>query len=79
MFQHLAEDRSLSEYIEIGAVVLVSVFVLRCFYNLYLHPLSRIPGPKLAALGGFYEFWYDVVRDGQYLWQIEKMHNKYGS
>ncbi|KFH45114.1 Trichodiene oxygenase-like protein [Hapsidospora chrysogenum ATCC 11550] len=78
MFQHFTENRSLSDLIEIAAAVLVSVLVLKCFYNLYLHPLSGIPGPKLAALGGYYEFWYDVVLDGQYLWEIEKMHNKYG-
>ncbi|KAK4069632.1 hypothetical protein Purlil1_13680 [Purpureocillium lilacinum] len=54
------------------------VLLGKCFRNVYLHPLSRFPGPRLAAMGSLYEFWFDVIRDGQYLWQIEKMHDKYG-
>lgn len=58
----------------------IVVFVFgKCFYNLFWHPLSEFPGPKLAALGSLYEFWFDVVKDGQYLWEIERMHNKYGT
>lgn len=47
-------------------------------YNLFLNPLRGFPGPKIAAMTSLYEFWYDVINDGQYLWQIEKMHQKYG-
>ncbi|OXV07109.1 hypothetical protein Egran_05126 [Elaphomyces granulatus] len=54
------------------------VFLLRCLYNLYLHPLSKFPGPKLAAIGSFYEFYYDVIKDGTFLWKTEEMHRKYG-
>ena len=50
----------------------------KCVYNLYLHPLARFPGPRLAALGTYYEFYYDVVKDGTYLWEIQKMHKIYG-
>ena len=61
-----------------AVAVLLPVFA-KCFYNLYLHPLKDFPGPKLAAVGGLYEFWFDVVKDGQYLWEIERMHEKYGT
>lgn len=46
----------------------------RCFYNLYLHPLRKIPGPKLAAMTSWPDFYYDVVKDGSYLFEIRKMH-----
>lgn len=61
-----------------GCSVLVSYAIWTCVYDLYWHPLSAFPGPKLAAIGNLYEFWYDVVRDGAYLFEIGRMHEKYG-
>nr|AAM48844.1 cytochrome P450 [Fusarium boothii]AAM48964.1 cytochrome P450 [Fusarium boothii]AAM48972.1 cytochrome P450 [Fusarium boothii]AAM48988.1 cytochrome P450 [Fusarium boothii] len=62
----------------IFAASAVIYFLSSCFYNLYLHPLRKIPGPKLAAIGPYLEFYHEVIRDGQYLWEIRKMHDKYG-
>jgi hypothetical protein len=36
------------------------------------------PGPKLAALTLWYEFYYDVIKGGKYTWEIGRMHEKYG-
>lgn len=47
-------------------------------YNIWLHPLAKFPGPKIAVIGPWYEFYHDVIRDGRYLWKIEKMHEIYG-
>ncbi|KAJ9197384.1 hypothetical protein DTO164E3_5817 [Paecilomyces variotii] len=47
-------------------------------YRLYLSPLSRFPGPKIAAVTWLYEFYHDAIRGGQYVWEIEKMHLRYG-
>lgn len=47
-------------------------------YRMYLDPLSKIPGPKIAAASLWYEFYYDVVLQGRYTWKIWEMHNKYG-
>ncbi|KAK5166034.1 uncharacterized protein LTR77_008295 [Saxophila tyrrhenica] len=49
----------------------------RCLYILFFHPLSGFPGPKFAAIG-LSELYYDVLKDGTYLWEIERMHKKYG-
>ncbi|KJK82396.1 hypothetical protein H634G_02590 [Metarhizium anisopliae BRIP 53293] len=60
-------------------LALLASYALFCgYYNLYLHPLSKFPGPKLAAIGRLYEFWFDVVLDGRFIHQIGKMHEKYG-
>lgn len=48
------------------------------FYRLYLSPLAKFPGPKLAALTFWVEFYHDVLRRGQYTFEIVKMHEKYG-
>lgn len=48
------------------------------FYRLVLSPVAGFPGPKIAAVTGWYEFYYDFFLKGSYLYEIEKMHNKYG-
>ncbi|MCJ1267522.1 hypothetical protein MMC22_007407 [Lobaria immixta] len=47
-------------------------------YRLFLSPLARIPGPKLAALTSWYEFYYDVIKPGKYVWKIKDLHEEYG-
>lgn len=47
-------------------------------YRLYLSPLAKFPGPRLAALTFWNEFWYDVVRGGRYTWKIRDYHERYG-
>lgn len=51
---------------------------IRTIYRLYFHPLSHIPGPKLAACTHLYEFYYNVILSGKYLFEMEKMHQQYG-
>lgn len=46
--------------------------------RLWLSPLAHIPGPRLAALTQYYEFYYDIVLGGQYTFKIMDMHEKYG-
>lgn len=48
------------------------------FHRLFLSPLAAFPGPKIAALTGFYEFYYDFFKGGKYIFEIEKMHKAYG-
>ncbi|KAM0805978.1 cytochrome P450 [Usnea florida] len=47
-------------------------------YRLYFSPIAKFPGPKLAALTLWVEFYYDVVKRGRYTWKIEEMHKRYG-
>ncbi|EMD63707.1 hypothetical protein GGP41_005656 [Bipolaris sorokiniana] len=52
--------------------------IARAFYRLYLHPLAKFPGPKIAAVTSFYEGYYEIVLKGQYSKQISKLHDQYG-
>ncbi|CAG8196161.1 unnamed protein product [Penicillium salamii] len=60
------------------AVLALGLLVLRTVYHLYFHPLSKFPGPRLAAATFLYEFYYDVWKGGMYIWEVERMHEKYG-
>jgi len=65
-----------------AALAVLALFVFFCLrvviYRLYAHPLAGFPGPRLAAATFLYEFYYDVVKSGMYIWEIERMHQKYG-
>lgn len=63
----------------LGAAFLLS-YVLRLLYNVYLHPLAKFPGPKLAAASRWYDFYFDVLKapGGQYMYEINRMHEQYG-
>jgi len=52
--------------------------VLLAVQRLILSPLSQFPGPQLAALTNWYEFYYDVVREGDFTAHIKDLHRKYG-
>lgn len=59
--------------------VVFGVYLLSTWaYNLFFHPLAGFPGPKLAAATRLYEFYYDVIKRGQYVYKIEEMHKRYG-
>lgn len=70
---------SLNAKIAIGCAALAIFYsVGLAFYRLFLSPLAGFPGPKLAALTGFYEFYYDFFKEGKYVFEIKKMHEQYG-
>ncbi|CAG8428014.1 unnamed protein product [Penicillium salamii] len=59
------------------AIFVVSI-VTRSVYRLYFHPLSKFPGPKLTAITHLYEFYFDCIQGGQFIWEIVRMHEQYG-
>jgi len=69
--------------LDISLMAIIVLFtLLYCIagviYRLYLSPLAKFPGPKLAAATLWYEAYYDVVKKGQYTFKIKELHKKYG-
>lgn len=61
-----------------AALVVVLYTLYGVIWRLYLSPVAKFPGSKLAAVTFWYEFYFDVVKGGQYVYEIEKMHKQYG-
>lgn len=57
---------------------LVTWTVYGVIWRLYLSPVAKFPGPKLAAVTFWYEFYFDIVKHGSYVYEIERMHEEYG-
>lgn len=60
-------------------IALLTYHAFRSIYRLCFHPLRKIPGPKLAAITYGYEFYYNVIKGGKFVWEIERMHKIYGT
>ena len=65
-------------FLLLGSTLILLYIVLGAVRRLYFNPLARFPGPKLSALTFWVEFYHDVIRRGQYTFEIIKMHEKYG-
>lgn len=72
--------RLLLEHPYVAAAVSTSFYVvLTAIYRLYLSPIAHFPGPRLAALTGAYEFYWEAIRNGRYTFHIGDLHKKYGT
>jgi hypothetical protein len=47
-------------------------------YRIFLHPLSKYPGPKYLAISGLTRFYYENVR-GEFYKEIRDLHDQYGN
>ncbi|KAF2257737.1 cytochrome P450 [Lojkania enalia] len=65
-------------FLELIFLSLVIIYAVLCLYRLFISPISRFPGPKLAALSWWYEFYFDVVKHGQFFKETERLHTVYG-
>ncbi|KAJ6015187.1 cytochrome P450 [Penicillium herquei] len=69
--------------IPITPLLVTTCFVyLGCLvvYRLWLSPLAKFPGPKLAAATGWYETYFELIPKGggQFTFHIKELHEKYG-
>ena len=62
-------------------LVMVAYVMFLAFYRLYFHPLSKFPGPFLAALTDYWELYQDFFREesGYLFIELDNLHKKYGT
>ena len=62
----------------VALVLFASYLLTLAIYRLYISPLRKIPGPRLAALSKFYEAYYEIWRQGQFSFKLDELHERYG-
>lgn len=48
-------------------------------YRLLFSHLAGVPGPRLAALTGWYEVYWDLVQSARFPWHLKTLHERYGA
>ncbi|KAE8313107.1 cytochrome P450 [Aspergillus transmontanensis] len=70
------------DYLYIHQLCLCSVVALYivavAFYRLVLSPLAQFPGPRLAAATGLYEAYFQLLKGGTFIWEINRLHQGCG-
>lgn len=69
---------SSKQLLALSALLMVFYVGYGVVYRLYLSPVAKFPGPKLAGLTFWYEFYYDVIKRGKYTFKIRELHKQYG-
>lgn len=62
----------------VAATALIIAVTGLSVWRLHFHPLARFPGPRLAALTDYYVTYYDLVKKGATVRQLERLHERYG-
>ncbi len=60
------------------AVLAFTYTVYGAIWRLRFSPIAKFPGPWLAALTFWNEFYYDVFLGGKYTFKIAEYHERYG-
>lgn len=74
----LAGSLHLQSLAQVLLCVLTVYLIAGGCYRLYFSPLAKFPGPRLAALTHWVEFYYDLVKGGRFQHQIGEWHQQYG-
>ncbi|KAI0843117.1 benzoate 4-monooxygenase cytochrome P450 [Hypoxylon sp. FL0890] len=69
-----------TELLQVGIslflLLLVGRWIFQIVYNLFFHPLSKIPGPWFAAISDIPYCWW--LLGGRHPYKVLELHNKYG-
>ncbi|CAI7646474.1 unnamed protein product [Penicillium glandicola] len=69
---------NISDYLLLLVYAVLAYKGTKVIYRLYFSPLAKFPGPRLAAATSLYEFYYDVLKGGRFMFELDRLHDEYG-
>ncbi|KAI0203726.1 cytochrome P450 [Astrocystis sublimbata] len=63
-------------FLVLALILVITYATARCIYLLHFHPLSRFPGPKIAAVSNVWYVYHWLSQ--RYPWAVEKALKQYG-
>ncbi|XXG94033.1 hypothetical protein Hte_000284 [Hypoxylon texense] len=66
-----------NQWIWLSLLTTLTYAAVRCIYLLFIHPASKFPGPKLAAVSNVWYAYHWFM--GRWPWKMEQMIRKYGN
>ena len=78
IYQNLAGRFTHEQVAIVAGTLLVVAVTGLSVWRLYFHQLARFPGPKIAALTDYYVTYYELVKYGATVQQLEVLHQRYG-
>ncbi|KAJ5731917.1 hypothetical protein N7493_003398 [Penicillium malachiteum] len=70
-------NMDLTGMVWLGLLAVMGGLVSKWIYRLYIHPLSKVPGPKIAAFTSLWLAYHTYIGDECTV--VFKLHRKYGS
>jgi hypothetical protein len=62
----------------IGVLSAATIICYQTYYQLWLSPLAKFPGPLFASVSRYYELYYDGLKPHGYGEKIRALHKLYG-
>lgn len=78
IYQNLAGRFTQEQSAIIAGTLVIAAVVGLSVWRLCFHQLARFPGPRIAALTDYYATYYDLVKNGAIVQQLEVLHQRYG-
>jgi hypothetical protein len=80
LLDHVQQNLDTATVVVLGVTLWLTYALGLGIYRVFIHPLSKVPGPWLAAATQWYETYYELVPNGggAFTKRIKQMHEQYG-
>lgn len=61
----------------LAAAIIYTIYIF--FYNIYLHPLAKFPGPLPARTSYYWKAYIECIANRSFCHELVQLHARYGT